>query len=99
MALEAENKGLFEEAVRLYELAKVSSLFVAIAARKRCEIFTFPFILSWFSFMLLISFRPQNPDKVLELMNRLLSPVIAQVSAPQSNKERLKNTAVGIAER
>ncbi|KAF0041471.1 hypothetical protein F2P81_007369 [Scophthalmus maximus] len=46
VALEAENKGLFEEAVRLYELAK-------------------------------------NPDKVLELMNRLLSPVIAQVSAPQ----------------
>uniref|UniRef100_A0A1A8AY66 Nuclear pore complex protein Nup93 n=1 Tax=Nothobranchius furzeri TaxID=105023 RepID=A0A1A8AY66_NOTFU len=62
VALEAENKGLFEEAVRLYELAK-------------------------------------NPDKVLELMNRLLSPVIAQVSAPQSNKERLKNTAVAIAER
>jgi len=25
VALEAENKGLFEEAVRLYELAKVSS--------------------------------------------------------------------------
>lgn len=24
MALEAENKGMFEEAVRLYELAKVS---------------------------------------------------------------------------
>uniref|UniRef100_A0A3Q3J2F8 Nuclear pore complex protein Nup93 n=1 Tax=Monopterus albus TaxID=43700 RepID=A0A3Q3J2F8_MONAL len=62
VALEAENKGLFEEAVKLYELAK-------------------------------------NPDKVLELMNRLLSPVIAQVSAPQSNKERLKNTAVAIAER
>uniref|UniRef100_A0A3Q2GH76 Nuclear pore complex protein Nup93 n=1 Tax=Cyprinodon variegatus TaxID=28743 RepID=A0A3Q2GH76_CYPVA len=62
VALEAENKGLFEEAVKLYELAK-------------------------------------NPDKVLELMNKLLSPVIAQVSAPQSNKERLKNTAVAIAER
>ncbi|KAI4825861.1 hypothetical protein KUCAC02_021526 [Chaenocephalus aceratus] len=62
VALEAENKGLFEEGVKLYELAK-------------------------------------NPDKVLELMNRLLSPVIAQVSAPQSNKERLKNTAVAIAER
>ncbi|KAM4619080.1 LOW QUALITY PROTEIN: nuclear pore complex protein Nup93 [Polymixia lowei] len=62
VALEAENKGLFEEAVKLYELAK-------------------------------------NPDKVLELMNRLLSPVIAQISAPQSNKERLKNTALAIAER
>ncbi|MFT7816859.1 nuclear pore complex protein Nup93-like [Arapaima gigas] len=62
VASEAENKGLFEEAVKLYELAK-------------------------------------NPDKVLDLMNRLLSPVIAQVSAPQSNKERLKNMALAIAER
>ncbi|XP_056137865.1 nuclear pore complex protein Nup93 isoform X2 [Lampris incognitus] len=62
VALEAENKGLFEEAVKLYDLAK-------------------------------------NPDKVLELMNRLLSPVIAQVSAFQSNRERLKNTALAIAER
>uniref|UniRef100_A0A3B3QGC9 Nuclear pore complex protein Nup93 n=1 Tax=Paramormyrops kingsleyae TaxID=1676925 RepID=A0A3B3QGC9_9TELE len=62
VALEAENKGLFEEAVKLYELAK-------------------------------------NPDKVLELMNKLLSPVIAQVSAPQSNKERLKNMALAIADR
>lgn len=41
----------------------------------------------------------QNQDKVLELMNRLLSPIIAQVSAPQSNKERLKNAALSIAER
>lgn len=32
-------------------------------------------------------------------MNKLLSPVIAQVSEPQSNKERLKNMAVAIAER
>ncbi|TSK38534.1 Nuclear pore complex protein Nup93 [Bagarius yarrelli] len=62
VASEAENKGLFEEAVKLYELGK-------------------------------------NPDKVLELMNKLLSPVIAQVNAPQSNKERLKNMALGIAER
>uniref|UniRef100_A0A8C7C6C6 Nuclear pore complex protein Nup93 n=1 Tax=Oncorhynchus kisutch TaxID=8019 RepID=A0A8C7C6C6_ONCKI len=62
VALEAENKGLFEEAVKLYELTK-------------------------------------NPDRVLELMNRLLSPVIAQVGSTQSNKERLKNTAVAIAER
>ncbi|KAE8296621.1 Nuclear pore complex protein Nup93 93 kDa nucleoporin Dead eye protein Nucleoporin Nup93 [Larimichthys crocea] len=47
----------------------------------------------------IISKLAKNPDKVLELMNRLLSPVIAQISAPQSNKERLKNTAVAIAER
>ncbi|XP_078067157.1 nuclear pore complex protein Nup93 [Mustelus asterias] len=58
----AENKGLFEEAVKLYDLAK-------------------------------------NPDKVLELMNKLLSPVIPQISAPQSNKERLKNMALSVAER
>uniref|UniRef100_A0A673JB72 Nuclear pore complex protein Nup93 n=1 Tax=Sinocyclocheilus rhinocerous TaxID=307959 RepID=A0A673JB72_9TELE len=62
VASEAENKGLFEEAVKLYELAR-------------------------------------NADKVLELMNKLLCPVIAQVSEPQSNKERLKNMAVAIAER
>uniref|UniRef100_A0A671M2R7 Nuclear pore complex protein Nup93 n=1 Tax=Sinocyclocheilus anshuiensis TaxID=1608454 RepID=A0A671M2R7_9TELE len=62
VASEAENKGLFEEAVKLYELAR-------------------------------------NADKVLELMNKLLSPVIAQVSEPQSNKERLKNMAMAIAER
>lgn len=42
---------------------------------------------------------PQNPDKVLELMNKLLSPVVPQVTAPQSNKERLKNMALSIAER
>ncbi|XP_069496428.1 nuclear pore complex protein Nup93 isoform X1 [Ambystoma mexicanum] len=58
----AENKGLFEEATKLYDLAK-------------------------------------NPDKVLELMNKLLSPVVSQISAPQSNKERLKNMALSIAER
>ncbi|KAG8143929.1 putative Nuclear pore complex protein [Naja naja] len=58
----AESKGLFEEAAKLYDLAK-------------------------------------NADKVLELMNKLLSPVVSQVSAPQSNKERLKNMAHAIAER
>ncbi|XP_077371741.1 nuclear pore complex protein Nup93 isoform X2 [Festucalex cinctus] len=62
VALEAENKGLFEDAVKLYDLAN-------------------------------------NPDKVMELMNKLLSPVVAQVSTPQSDKERLRNTAVAIAER
>uniref|UniRef100_A0A7N4NJD8 Nuclear pore complex protein Nup93 n=1 Tax=Sarcophilus harrisii TaxID=9305 RepID=A0A7N4NJD8_SARHA len=58
----AENKGLFEEAAKLYDLAK-------------------------------------NADKVLELMNKLLSPVVPQISTPQSNKERLKNMALSIAER
>uniref|UniRef100_A0A8C9G4V3 Nuclear pore complex protein Nup93 n=1 Tax=Pavo cristatus TaxID=9049 RepID=A0A8C9G4V3_PAVCR len=41
----------------------------------------------------------KNPDKVLELMNKLLSPVVPQISTPQSNKERLKNMAHSIAER
>ncbi|XP_070356347.1 nuclear pore complex protein Nup93 isoform X1 [Equus asinus] len=41
----------------------------------------------------------KNADKVLELMNKLLSPVVPQISAPQSNKERLKNMALAIAER
>ncbi|XP_075045076.1 nuclear pore complex protein Nup93 isoform X2 [Mixophyes fleayi] len=62
VAAAAEQKGLFEEAAKLYDLAK-------------------------------------NPDKVLELTNKLLSPVVSQISAPQSNKERLKNMALSIAER
>ncbi|KAJ8335579.1 hypothetical protein SKAU_G00389210 [Synaphobranchus kaupii] len=32
-------------------------------------------------------------------MNRLLSPVVTQISAAQSNKERLKNMALAVAER
>lgn len=32
-------------------------------------------------------------------MNKLLSPVVPQISTPQSNKERLKNMAHSIAER
>ena len=98
MALEAENKGLFEEAVKLYELAKVSTPVCVNYASVDCS------FISWLRFWVLsLCLFPfvsvQNPDKVLELMNRLLSPVIAQASAPQSNKERLKNTAVAIAER
>uniref|UniRef100_A0A8C5Q147 Nuclear pore complex protein Nup93 n=1 Tax=Leptobrachium leishanense TaxID=445787 RepID=A0A8C5Q147_9ANUR len=58
----AEHKGLFEEAAKLYDLAK-------------------------------------NPDKVLELVNKLLSPVVFQISTPQSNKDRLKNMALAVAER
>ncbi|KAM9510356.1 nuclear pore complex protein Nup93-like [Guaruba guarouba] len=58
----AENKGLLEEAAKLYDLAK-------------------------------------NPDKVLELMNKLLTPIIPQISTLQLNKELLKNMAHSIAER
>uniref|UniRef100_A0A671FTQ6 Nuclear pore complex protein Nup93 n=1 Tax=Rhinolophus ferrumequinum TaxID=59479 RepID=A0A671FTQ6_RHIFE len=55
----AENKGLFEEAAKLYTL----------------------------------------PGKIAGVMNKLLSPVVPQISAPQSNKERLKSMALSIAER
>ncbi|XP_065516651.1 nuclear pore complex protein Nup93-like isoform X3 [Lathamus discolor] len=58
----AENKGLFEEAAKLYDLAN-------------------------------------NPDKVLELMNKVITPVIPQISTLQLNKERLKDMAHSIAER
>lgn len=106
VALEAENKGLFEEAVRLYELAKVGDpLPHSCPPSPRRYLCTH--ILCFIKACSKGSQSPspcsfasiQNPDKVLELMNRLLSPVVAQVSAPQSNKERLKNTAVAIAER
>lgn len=103
VALEAENKGLFEEAVRLYELAKVRGLPLCHPPTPPLPLSlhtSSPFVSKGSRSLPPCSFASmQNPDKVLELMNRLLSPVVAQVSAPQSNKERLKNTAVAIAER
>uniref|UniRef100_A0A8C4NAP7 Nuclear pore complex protein Nup93 n=1 Tax=Eptatretus burgeri TaxID=7764 RepID=A0A8C4NAP7_EPTBU len=62
IAAVAENKGLFEEAVKLYDLAG-------------------------------------NVDKVLELMSRLLSPLVAAPGAPHSNRDRLKTAALEIADR
>ena len=41
----------------------------------------------------------QKPDKVLELLNKLLSQVVSQTSSNQSNRDRLKGLALGIAER
>ncbi|XP_071479796.1 nuclear pore complex protein Nup93-like [Diadema antillarum] len=62
VAVDTEAKGLFEDALKLYDLAG-------------------------------------NSDKVLELMNQLLSPVVASANSPQSNRERLQGLAVSIAER
>ncbi|KAK2144899.1 hypothetical protein LSH36_721g01052 [Paralvinella palmiformis] len=62
VARDTENKGLLEDAVRLYDLA-------------------------------------QNTEKVLELMNKLLTQVLSQPPAPQSNKDRLKQLALAIAQR
>ena len=44
VALEAENKGLFEEAVRLYELAKVSTvIFTSVCSKMVCRVVSFDF--------------------------------------------------------
>ncbi|XP_052062169.1 nuclear pore complex protein Nup93-like [Mytilus californianus] len=62
VAKDTEAKGLFEDAVRLYDLAK-------------------------------------KHDKVLELLNKLLSQVVSQASSTQSSRDRLRSLAFGIAER
>lgn len=62
VAKDTENKGLLEDAVKLYDLA-------------------------------------MNHDKVLELLNKLLTQVLAQPTTPQSNKYRYKQMAVSVAER
>ncbi|XP_060553313.1 nuclear pore complex protein Nup93-like [Ruditapes philippinarum] len=41
----------------------------------------------------------KKPDKVLELLNKLLSQVVSQTSSNQTNRDRLKSLALGIAER
>ena len=90
VAAEAERKGLYEDAVRLYDLAKVRrvvgvgythnrpSLNVAVA--------TDPYL-------------PQNHTKTLELLCRLLSHIASAPAAPQSDRARLQTLALGIAER
>ncbi|XP_071957772.1 nuclear pore complex protein Nup93-like [Antedon mediterranea] len=62
VAKDTENKGLFEDAVKLYDLA-------------------------------------ENSEKVLELMNKLLSPLVASPSTMHSNRDRLHNLAISIAQR
>ncbi|KAG1675940.1 Nuclear pore complex protein Nup93 [Nymphon striatum] len=62
VAADSEKKGQFEDAIKLYDLAK-------------------------------------KHDKVLELMNELLSQVVAQPKAPQSKRNRLQTMAIDIVER
>ncbi|OWF34740.1 Nuclear pore complex protein Nup93 [Mizuhopecten yessoensis] len=62
VAKDTESKGLFEDAVRLYDLAK-------------------------------------KQDKVLEILNKLISQVVSQSNSPQSSRDRLRNMAIGMAER
>ncbi|XP_072013036.1 nuclear pore complex protein Nup93-like [Amphiura filiformis] len=62
VARDTEAKGLFEDALKLYDLAR-------------------------------------NTDKVLEILNRLLSPVVSSPNSHQSTRERLQRLAVAIAER
>ncbi|XP_006820413.2 nuclear pore complex protein Nup93-like [Saccoglossus kowalevskii] len=62
VARDTEDKGLFEDAVKLYDLAG-------------------------------------NHDKVLELLNKLLSPLVSTPNSPQSTRDRLKNLSLSIAER
>ena len=50
-------------------------------------------------FMLLFILLFQDHGKVLELLNKLLTPVLSQAPAPQSTKDRLRQLAIGIAER
>lgn len=62
VARDTEGKGAFEDAVRLYDLAK------------KC-------------------------DKVIELLNKLLSQVVSQSAGAQSARDRLKQLALSVAER
>lgn len=62
IAVEAEEKGLFEDSVRLYDLAK-------------------------------------NHGKVIEILCRLMSGIVSAPSTPQSDRSRIQNLAVSIAER
>ena len=83
VAAEAEAKGLYEDAVRLYDLAKV-----------RCSAGVDPHIAVATDPCL-----PQNHTKTLELLCRLLSHIASAPAAPQSDRARLQALALGIAER
>ncbi|CAL1263287.1 unnamed protein product [Larinioides sclopetarius] len=62
VATDSENKGLYEDAIKLYDLAK-------------------------------------KHDKVIEILNKLLSQVVPQMNVIGSNRQRLENVALNIAER
>ncbi|XP_035209055.1 nuclear pore complex protein Nup93-like isoform X2 [Stegodyphus dumicola] len=62
VATDSENKGLYEDAIKLYDLAK-------------------------------------KHDKVIEILNKLLSQVVPQMNVEGSNRQRLESLALTIAER
>jgi nuclear pore complex protein Nup93 len=62
VAMEIELKGLFEEAIKLYDLCK-------------------------------------QQKRVLELCNKLISPIVSELSIQNSNRDRLKQMTLSIAER
>ncbi|KAL5467639.1 hypothetical protein EMCRGX_G031900 [Ephydatia muelleri] len=62
VAMKAEQKGLYEDAIRLYDLAK-------------------------------------KHNKVLEILNRLVSHVVSSPCVPHTDRDRLQSLAVHIAER
>ena len=62
VAKEIEMKGLFEEAIKLYDLCK-------------------------------------QQKRVLELCNKLISPIVSELSVQNSNRDRLKQMTLSIAER
>ncbi|GIY44503.1 nuclear pore complex protein Nup93 [Caerostris extrusa] len=62
VATDSESKGLYEDAIKLYDLAK-------------------------------------KHDKVIEILNKLLSQVVPQMNVVGSNRQRLENVALNIAER
>ena len=87
IASEAESKGLYEDAVRLYDLAKVSMMLYDEGEPPRL------------TSLLLPGSCPQNHGKVLEVINKLLSNVASAPTTPQSDRDRLQTLALSIAER
>jgi nuclear pore complex protein Nup93 len=62
VAMEIEMKGLFEEAIKLYDLCR-------------------------------------QKKRVLELCNKFISPIVSEISVQNSNRDRLKQMTLSIAER
>ena len=91
VAKDTEEKGLFEDAVKLYDLAKVRHQ---------------PSLLCYWLMEHVICWRKlwywywlQDCEKVLELLNKLLTQVLSEAPTPHSAKDRIKQLAVSIAQR
>lgn len=93
VATDSEGKGLYEDAIKLYDLAKVIIFYLIGVIYFGCKIFI---RLINFVFNLTCS---QKHDKVIEILNKLLSQVIPQINVVGSNRQRLENLALSIAER